>query len=403
MNILHINDKIEIRGGVEVYISQLIDLIPISSHHQLWLGISKYSSDYNIETYRDEERNQYSLSFSELTSSLTEIVNSNKIDIIHIHSISDPKLIDACFDLAPVVRSMHEPRIVCPGHGKFLRYSEKVCDKDFGMHCLVDIYREGCSNRHPKRVISAMANTYFEINTASKKYSSIIVMSKYMEKEAIQVGFSKDIISYNPYFTPIVEETAISNTPKDKEKTLLFIGRLSKTKGTHYFIESGLELLKKGHNINFAIVGDGYDRHYFENMIPKNYKSKFTFHGWKDGYEIQEIFNNSYLLVFPSIYPEAFGIVGIEALMRGLPVVGFDVGGVSTWLKNNINGFLVPVKNIEKLTQSVGLLLEDEVLYREMSLKAREVAIDEFTPDKHIIKLIELYEITLMNKIYKSS
>ena len=181
-------------------------------------------------------------------------------------------------------------------------------------------------------------------------------------------------------------------------KTLLFIGRLSKTKGTHYFIELGLELLKKGYDIKFSIVGDGYDRAFFENMIPKSHKNKFAFHGWKNSDEIQVILNNSYLLVFPSIYPEAFGIVGIEALMRGLPVVGFDVGGVSTWLKDNENGFLVPVKNTVKLTERVELLLSDEELYKEMSFRARKIALEEFTPNKHIEKLLKLYN-NILEKI----
>ena len=398
MNILHLNDKIEISGGVEVYISQLIDIIPTDTINQLWLGVSKHSSNYSIETYHDSTIKHDSLSFKELETLLNEIVFISKIDIIHIHSISDPNLIEACFKLAPVVRSMHEPRIVCPGHGKFLRHSEKVCEKDFGFHCLIDIYKEGCSNRHPKRVISALSNTYFEINTASKKYSGIIVMSEYMESEALKVGFNKSIISYNPYFTPIVSETDLSINKNDKIKTLLFIGRLSKTKGTHYFIESGLELLNKGFEVKFSIVGEGYDRMFFENMIPENYKSKFTFYGWKNSDEIQTMLNNSYLLVFPSIYPEAFGIVGIEALMRGLPVVGFDVGGVSTWLKNNVNGFLVPVKSTMKLTERVESLLTDEELYANMSLQARKIALEEFTPAKHIGKLIELYNNIIENK-----
>ena len=49
---------------------------------------------------------------------------------------------------------------------------------------------------------------------------------------------------------------------------------------------------------------------------------------------IDNYLSRASVVVFPSIYPESFGIVGIEAMMRGRPVVGFDVGGVKDWLKN---------------------------------------------------------------------
>ena len=398
MNILHLNDKIEISGGVEVYISYLIELLPAYGIKQNWIGVNENSSNYDVSFFEDSSNNLLDISFNKLLQFIKEFVRENKIDLIHIHSISNPKLIDFCFGIAPVVRSMHEPRIVCPGHGKFLRYSERICDKDFGFHCLIDIYKEGCSNRHPKRVVKAIANTYFEINTASNKYSSVIVMSEYMKNEALSVGFKKDTISYNPYFTPIVSETDIFNRKNDKVKTLLFIGRLSRTKGTHYFIELGISLLEKGFDINFSIVGDGYDKTFFESIIPVAQRSKFIFHGWKNKEEIQEILNKSYLLVFPSIYPEAFGIVGIEALMRGLPVVGFDVGGVSTWLKDEVNGYLVPVKNTEVLTARVERLLLDEELYSKMSLQAREITLEYFSPKVHLEKLIKLYTEILESK-----
>ena len=50
--------------------------------------------------------------------------------------------------------------------------------------------------------------------------------------------------------------------------------------------------------------------------------------GWADKQMIDNYLSRASVVAFPSIYPESFGIVGIEATMRGRPVVGFDVGGV---------------------------------------------------------------------------
>jgi glycosyltransferase involved in cell wall biosynthesis len=72
--------------------------------------------------------------------------------------------------------------------------------------------------------------------------------------------------------------------------------------------------------------------------------------------------------------------------------VGFDVGGVSTWLKDGLTGFLILVKAAEKLLEKVKLLIHNPDLYRTISERSREVALEEFTPDKHIYILKNIYE-----------
>ena len=141
---------------------------------------------------------------------------------------------------------MHEPRMICPGQGKFLRFSERACNKPFGLHCFFHSYKEGCCNRHPVRLLKLYKNVLFEALDASKKYSSIIVMSKYMLDEAIEAGYSKKKLILNSLFTPKVNESDFVYSSKNKIKSLIFIGRLSKTKGLHYAIKSVINLLDRG-------------------------------------------------------------------------------------------------------------------------------------------------------------
>ena len=392
MNILHLNDKIAISGGVEVYIQQLMELLPEYSIGAFWLGIDNTNGNYNIKSYLKEADNKSEISFGKLIRYLKEYISKNNIDIIHIHSLSNPKLIEACFKLTPVVRSMHEPRIVCPGQGKFWRNSERICDKPFGLHCIYHTYKEGCCNRHPKRLLKAYKNVLFETTKGNLNYRGIMVMSNYMFEEAVKVGFDTDKIYLNPYFTPSVDSTELVVEQLATKKSLLYVGRLSRTKGVHYMIDMGLTLLKKGFDIQIDIVGDGEDKEFFKSLIPDEFKDKFIFHGWKSREEVDQIMKACYLLIFPSIYPEAFGISGIEAMMRGKPVVGFDVGGVSTWLKNEESGFLVPVKDLDSLTKKTIFLLNDTDRYHKMSKKARELAFSEFCAEKHMSKLLDIYK-----------
>ncbi|MUU77873.1 glycosyltransferase family 4 protein [Winogradskyella endarachnes] len=391
MNILHINDKIENSGGVETNISQLVNLGKDYGLCGSWIGIYTIKGSLEIKIYPNDEivfKGDHASFFVFIKNYIVE----KDIDIIHIHSLSSPKLLEHFFKLKPVVRSIHEPRILCPGQGKFWRKSEEICNKPFGLHCILDAYKEGCCNRHPKRLLEAYSNVKWETTKGNKGYSALIANSEYIINEAIKVGFTNDKLYLNPHMTPLVEERELKDRSKEKCKSLLFVGRLSRTKGVHYFINLGLELLKKGHNITLDIVGDGHDRSYFESLIPEEYNESFHFHGWQTRENINSFFKNCYLLVFPSIYPEAFGISGIEAMMHGKPVVGFDVGGVNTWLKHNETGYLVPVKEERLLIKRIEILLNDIEKYNSMCKKARTVALKEFQPKIHMGTLYEIYQ-----------
>jgi glycosyltransferase involved in cell wall biosynthesis len=102
----------------------------------------------------------------------------------------------------------------------------------------------------------------------------------------------------------------------------------------------------------------------------------------------------SYLLAFPSIYPEAFGIVGIEALSLSKPIVGFDVGGVSTWLKDGINGYLVANKDLNGFAEKVSLLISNNEKYYELSQGAFETS-DEFSEEKHLKIMLGVYKTSI--------
>ena len=98
------------------------------------------------------------------------------------------------------------------------------------------------------------------------------------------------------------------------------------------------------------------------------------------------------MVAFPSIYPEAFGIVGIEAMMRGKPVVAFDTGGVRDWLTHNQTGLLVPVKDIRLFAESLIRLLGNSLEREEMGKTARKEALRKFHPHDHLEKITEIYQ-----------
>jgi glycosyltransferase involved in cell wall biosynthesis len=116
------------------------------------------------------------------------------------------------------------------------------------------------------------------------------------------------------------------------------------------------------------------------------------FTGWLDPKEIKSLYQQAAVVVVPSLWPEPFGMVGIEALNHGKPVVAFNVGGVSEWLKHGENGFLVPPKDISRLAAAIETILTNPGLAHRMGQRARALAVEQFDIDRHVGQLLEVYQ-----------
>jgi glycosyltransferase involved in cell wall biosynthesis len=97
------------------------------------------------------------------------------------------------------------------------------------------------------------------------------------------------------------------------------------------------------------------------------------------------------MVVMPSMIPESFGLVGIEAMACGRPVIAFDSGGISDWLMDGETGLLVERGNIEKLADSIELMFVDDGLVGSMGERARQCVDQLYRPGTHLARLDQLY------------
>src|SRR6185295_5739782 len=95
--------------------------------------------------------------------------------------------------------------------------------------------------------------------------------------------------------------------------------------------------------------------------------------------------------VVSSVWPEPFGAVGLEAMRFGLPVVAFDAGGISEWLVNGHNGFLVPWMDRAAFAARVEELLGDKALARQMGERGRQLVAEQYEFSKYINGLENLF------------
>jgi len=95
--------------------------------------------------------------------------------------------------------------------------------------------------------------------------------------------------------------------------------------------------------------------------------------------------------MFPSIAPEPFGLVGLEAMGEARPVVAFDVGGVPDWLDDGKTGFLIEKDDIKSLAEKTAVLLGNHELCRSMGQEGRRQLLEKFPSSKHLDRLESTY------------
>lgn len=176
----------------------------------------------------------------------------------------------------------------------------------------------------------------------------------------------------------------------NKEKIIIFVGTLRRLKGVRYLIEAMKCIIEKNTNARLMLVGDGEDREDLENLVKElNIEKYVQFIGKVPNDKIPEYLKASDVFVLPSL-SESFGIVNLEAMASGLPIVATNVGGLPEIVKDGENGFLVEQKNPEKIAEKALFLLEHDDLREKISKKNREKA-KGYSWETAVERLEEIY------------
>lgn len=191
---------------------------------------------------------------------------------------------------------------------------------------------------------------------ALNKAQLVIVPSDFMSEYLISMGIKNKI-----KVIPNIVDTNLfypshSNDKMDYKK-ILFVGGLHPVKGISYLLHALRKLEEKRSDFFLDIVGDGapYRNEYEQQAKDLGIADKVKFHGRKSKEEVAEFMRKCDFLVLPSVW-EAFGIVLIEAMACGKPVIATACGQKEIIKENN--GILVPPKDVQALAQAVEYILD---------------------------------------------
>ncbi len=225
--------------------------------------------------------------------------------------------------------------------------------------------------------INASANPHSWPETQVYKYADHYALTKmdysisvsdYIRRLAIAKGASqeKSFVLYNPVDTKIFRKDS-DNSPKDID--VLFVGRLSAEKGLPTLIEAAQYLPKE---TKMVIIGSGSLRQQLERQS-QSLACKIEFEGWVDNQLLPTYFKRSKLFVVPSL-SEPQGVVVLEAMACGVPVIGSDTGGIPEMLRHSENGWLAQPQDARALANMIQAALSDEVVRSGAAASALETA-----------------------------
>lgn len=176
---------------------------------------------------------------------------------------------------------------------------------------------------------------------------------------------------------PLIElpgNGAAEQTEK-KENELVYVGQVIRGKGVDLLL-SAAALLSSDYHL--TVAGEGGDLEFCRSLAGRlGIGSRVSFAGFHT--EVGEFYGRASVAVFPSRWQEPFGMTGPEAMSFGVPVVGFDVGGVREWLSDGVDGLLVRAGDVNALAEALDRLLKDRRQASVYGANAKE-RMRRFTP-----------------------
>ncbi|HJV44799.1 MAG TPA: 1,4-alpha-glucan branching protein domain-containing protein [Bacillota bacterium] len=158
-----------------------------------------------------------------------------------------------------------------------------------------------------------------------------------------------------------------------EEKIIFFVGRLVREKGAGLLIEAANDILNCCPEAKFVVAGKGPMKKDLEKLaLDMGVAHKFLFTGFIDDEERNYLFSQSYLAVFPSIY-EPFGIVALEAMAAGTPVIVSDTGGMDEIVQHQVTGLKVYAGMVSSLRDQLIYALNNKDRLQELATEAKSI------------------------------
>lgn len=353
MRVIHCAETI--RGGVATYLEELIPLqidcfglenvkVIVPASHAVDLSRVPPSC---VEVFVDSGFRVWNS--LRLLFQLVLLLRRFRPDVVHLHSTF------AGFFLRPILSFYRFKVVYCPHGWAFDRSSNPLLVLIFGL---------------VERVLSRFC-------------SVIVCISEHERQRALQVGLrsSKLMVVHNGISDVLRGDVCPNLWPVSSSLKLLFVGRFDRQKGVDVLFDA---LRSLGSSVHAVVVGSPVLSDLSSVDPPEN----ATLVGWLSRADVIPLYAQADLLVVPSRW-EGFGIIAIEAMRSGCPVLASRVGGLSEVVEDGVTGILVPPDSSDSIVSAIRSVSRD--VLRKMGQQGRLRYELFFSADKMNSKIVDLY------------
>jgi len=292
------------------------------------------------------------LPMPERQAALEKAVATFKPDVLYCHSIKVMPSLPGLSERFPLASFYHDQSIFCSGGDRCSRNWEP-CHRPHGWSCLLWHHVIGCGGKHPVNNWRRWRSIDSRMLAWKLPRSRVQVASRFMQRGLEENGFPVDRLDLVPLCAePPPADTSIATEPG----LFLVPGRMVKSKG----IDLAIRAIAQLHDLpcRLVVAGDGPQRAALKQLTRDlQATSRVTFTGEILPAELASWYARASVILFPVLRPEPFGLIGVEALAYGKPIVAFDGGAVDEWLWPGETG----IKVEERTPEAFALALRELV------------------------------------------
>lgn len=319
--------------------------------------INKPRGDYNLsDKYLDDKVDEaYEKYLKELSP-----------DIVHIQHLSHlstniPIITKEDLDI-PVIFTIHDFWMFCV-RGQLLTPDYRMCVGPSEERCVSCLKYLHVNHEEYKLYRNHM-------NAVLRSIDYFLAPSKFIRQFYINMGVPEDKVIYSRYGfnKELIHYRKKIYSPGDSIR-FGFVGRVIPPKGVHLLLRS-FSSIKEKKRSTLAIYGNtGKDRMYLQNIASNGVEFRGSF----NNSEIDHILDSIDVMVVPSIWYENSPLVIQEAIMKGIPIITSDIGGMAELVKDGINGLLFRVGDYDDLRAKMEMIIEDPTILNRMEINPESV------------------------------
>jgi glycosyltransferase involved in cell wall biosynthesis len=380
MRIAIAHESIDTDGGVETYLLSVIAELRARGHE---LALVHHRPSTVRTLLRQSAHVTIGLQDRGVEQALSELA-AWRPDVCYSHNMGPLDVERALMRKWPVVKMLHGFFGTCVSGLKMHAFpSPTACHRTFSVACLALYVPRRCGQLSP----SAMIGGYrwaSDQHALLPKYKAVVVASRFMGGEVARHGVASAAIQVLPLFSTMTGHPPVGDAESD---TVLFAGRMTSLKGGHVLVEAASRAARmRKRPVRLLMAGDGPQRAEWQTLAAsRGVPAEFT--GWVGNDDRARVYGRAMAVAVPSLWPEPFGLIGLDAASLGRPAVAFDVGGIGEWLQDGRNGSLVPPAEGEHgLARAIASLLDATHERERMGREALNVA-RTMTVGAHVTKL----------------